>query len=215
MDIEENMTYGANSSFHLERIYNITISVYTFREDLYVYYFMNDYHSLITNFDIDMLTSFYQTMRSLPTIPQSKVNEEEKILYEAYTLLTYDDQMLEFERFKEYLDNITYLLYLKATCEFKNLIPLNLINNVSKVVKKIFRTNVINPEFTNLRYYWERLFDYPFELRYIHGLDSPNYEYFEKNLKDAICGHPKASHGWFKESLDELIEMGAINNVNQ
>ena len=27
-----------------------------------------------------------------------------------------------------------------------------------------------------------------------------------------IAGHPKASNGWYKESLDELIELGYINN---
>lgn len=63
--------------------------------------------------------------------------------------------------------------------------------------------------FYDYNYYFLRFCGVPFHLR---NLDLPkeHYSYFEKFIKDPICGHPMASHGWYRESLDALIEMGAI-----
>ena len=33
------------------------------------------------------------------------------------------------------------------------------------------------------------------------------------DFSDSICGHPKASNGWFKEAFDNLISMGAITEI--
>ena len=60
-------------------------------------------------------------------------------------------------------------------------------------------------------YYYKKLFDIPLLLE---DIEIPKEVYlFRENiyLNDYICGHPMASNGWFKESLDELIELGLFD----
>ena len=38
-------------------------------------------------------------------------------------------------------------------------------------------------------------------------LDFRDYTYFH----DMICGHPKASHGWAAESLQELLDLKLVS----
>ena len=62
--------------------------------------------------------------------------------------------------------------------------------------------------FKGYDYYFMRLCGVPFHLRNLN-IPKNHYTYFERHIKDPICGHPMASHGWYRESLDGLIEMGA------
>ena len=49
----------------------------------------------------------------------------------------------------------------------------------------------------------DKIINVPLE---IYNLRKKNY------FNDMICGHPLASHGWFREGLDELLEMDVIVN---
>ena len=61
-------------------------------------------------------------------------------------------------------------------------------------------------------YYYLKIFGVP---RVLMELDNPNlrthYLSRREDFSDSICGHPKASHGWWTESLNNLIEMGAVS----
>ena len=59
-------------------------------------------------------------------------------------------------------------------------------------------------------YYYKKIFGYPI---YLKDIEIPreftnirNSTYFE----DIIAGHPKASHGWYMDALNNLIEMKVI-----
>lgn len=64
---------------------------------------------------------------------------------------------------------------------------------------------------TRLETYYITLYGIPFSLRDT-SLTPDQFYYFQNYLRDPICGHPKASHGWFQESLDDLRRMGITFN---
>lgn len=60
-------------------------------------------------------------------------------------------------------------------------------------------------------YYYKKLFLKPI---YFHDMEIPSEILrFRKStyFDDMICGHPKASHGWFAESLKELMDLNLIS----
>lgn len=53
-------------------------------------------------------------------------------------------------------------------------------------------------------YYYNKLFGIP---RILDNINIPKEHWIIKEnscLNDSICGHPKASHGWMRESIDQL-----------
>ena len=105
----------------------------------------------------------------------------------------------------------------------KNIIGhvIDFIDNTPKfkkiLINKIKRFNIpyntpLCYAWKNSDYYHKKLFGYSIYLKYLEipreVTNIRNNSYFN----DMIAGHPKASNGWYKESLDELIELGYINN---
>lgn len=56
---------------------------------------------------------------------------------------------------------------------------------------------------------YKKLFGIPI---YLDGaVTREHYDYFHKNyMTDAIAGHPDASHGWMREAMEKLEEMGVF-----
>lgn len=112
----------------------------------------------------------------------------------------------------------TNMFELMISEEYKKLMNNLLQNNPKflKVVKnklKEFRNECINTptnyDWKGADYYYKKLFNISSVLDGIVSIEHYNYRkntYFD----DVICGHPKASHGWFAESLEELYEMGVF-----
>ncbi len=85
----------------------------------------------------------------------------------------------------------------------------------SKVVKEklmefqITPHKFIHPDWKGSDYYFRKLFRVPILL---YGIIPE--EHFEKYhsgyITDVIAGHPLASNGWMKESMDEMEEMGVF-----
>jgi hypothetical protein len=70
---------------------------------------------------------------------------------------------------------------------------------------------IFTSQWKGSNYYYKKLFLKPI---YFHEMEIPreilcfrNYTCFD----DMICGHPKASHGWAFESLQELINLNLIS----
>ena len=62
-------------------------------------------------------------------------------------------------------------------------------------------------------YYYQQLFGIPYMLSRI-GVPDEHYILRDITfLKDSIVGHPKASHGWFRESFKETIDLGESHSL--
>jgi len=102
----------------------------------------------------------------------------------------------------DYLEELKLLMQVNP--KFKNTVKLKLVT---------FRNySVLYP----MDYYWKGA-DYYYKK--IYGISSlldniiPLDIYTQRNmlyLNDSICGHPMASHGWYQESLYNLIAMNII-----
>lgn len=57
--------------------------------------------------------------------------------------------------------------------------------------------------------YYYKLFKIPRILYNLNNLHLREHYYWRPNeFSDSICGHPKASHGWFYDSVNDLLEKG-------
>lgn len=62
-------------------------------------------------------------------------------------------------------------------------------------------------------YYYRQLFGIPYMLSSI-GVPDQHYIHRESVFfSDSIIGHPKASHGWFREALDDMEEFGGFDKL--
>ena len=87
------------------------------------------------------------------------------------------------------------------------------INTAKNKLTDIFKRKSLTP----IDYFWKGTQYY---YKSIFGINSvldgivPLEIYKQRNnlfLHDYICGHPLASNGWFKESLDKCVELGIFN----
>ena len=82
---------------------------------------------------------------------------------------------------------------------------------------KYIYDNQINPPdgckdiWKNKDYYYQQLFGIPYMLS---SIGVPDDHYIHRDLvyfSNSIIGHPLASHGWYKDSLDDMEEIGGFD----
>lgn len=98
------------------------------------------------------------------------------------------------------------------SCNKSNKKILNIIKE-----KKDYSFFMASSNWKGIAYYWQKIFDIPYYLDKTIDYDNEEFKEhykFRNNIyfHDYICGHPKASHGWYKEAFDELEEMGVFKN---
>lgn len=88
----------------------------------------------------------------------------------------------------------------------------NLISNIKTDLEYLRYILVNSHLWKGSDYYYQKIFRIP---RILNDLKNPHLEihYINRNndFCDSICGHPKASNGWYKESLDNLIQLNCLN----
>ena len=85
---------------------------------------------------------------------------------------------------------------------------LKVVKNKLKEFKNYeYITTPINYDWKGPDYYYKRLFNITCVL---DGLVPVEHYTYRQNtyFDDVICGHPKASHGWWYESKEELRSLG-------
>ena len=84
-------------------------------------------------------------------------------------------------------------------------------NTLRKKLVELKEEKIYNLEWMGANYYYKKIFIKPI---YFDNMEIPlevlefrKYTYFH----DMICGHPKASHGWDAESLQELRDLNLVS----
>lgn len=153
--------------------------------------------------------------------------------YEKSIILNYLDNLYcnDCRQNFRYIERISESVYIEAsiyTFIFNLLIEipfLSFLDSESKDIKDY--KFIFEKKLNELRKYWSgELYNHNWKgyLKYCEklnfipeilkeaGIDSKHY-YHRKSIyfNDIICGHPKASHGWFYESINDMITLGALN----
>tara|TARA_Y100000389_G_C17462436_1_gene522848 strand:- start:3668 stop:4219 length:552 start_codon:yes stop_codon:yes gene_type:complete len=106
----------------------------------------------------------------------------------------------------ETITNKHFIHYVHNLIEFANK-----FEHVIKDKLLMSKDKLICSKWKNSNYYYKKLF---FKSIYLNDLPtdlSILKLHYESNFEAQICGHPRASNGWFHDGLQELIEMDIIN----
>ena len=184
-DLEYNRLYTSLCSYNLKSSYNKVDKLIKLLKTLYNKYYYNFF------LEDEPICDYCYNNVSTHTIKLMLKGAYDTIITELFIDTNIIDHVIDF------IDN---------TPGFKK----NLLNRI-----KWFNVPYNTPlcyAWKNSEYYHKKLFGYSIYLQYLEipreVTNIRNYSYFN----DMIAGHPKASNGWYKESLDELIELGYINN---
>ncbi len=87
---------------------------------------------------------------------------------------------------------------------------------IDEFYKYIYDNRIELPErcqniWKNKEYYYQQLFGISYM---ISSIGVPDEHYIYRDLvcfSDSIIGHPKASHGWYQDSLDDMNEFDGLN----
>lgn len=87
---------------------------------------------------------------------------------------------------------------------------------IDEFYKYIYENQINPPEgcqdiWKNKEYYYQQLFEIPYMLS---SIGVPDEHYIYRDLvyfSSSIIGHPKASDGWYKESLDDTYSFGGLD----
>ena len=82
---------------------------------------------------------------------------------------------------------------------------------LGKKLVEFKKEKIYTSKWMGANYYYKKMYAKPI---YFHNIEIPSeilklrrYTYFD----DMICGHPKASHGWCAESLQELRDLNLVD----
>ena len=119
MELEQDLVGGILTPFELENVYTIMRTILKFRTDLRIYRFINMHHQLQKEFDEDVLEEFFDTMITLPEIPEHQIVKECVYLYEAFKPLANTNHIDGYNLFVNELNNLTYIVFIKIACKFR------------------------------------------------------------------------------------------------
>jgi hypothetical protein len=141
-------------------------------------------------------------------------------------ICTYE-RTIDFEKYKDKIDIIKKTVYIMWF--MKLITSSHIINRVKKFISSQEGKSIKNKidDYYNFLYlygigyedniwmekehYYKKLFYIPYMLSSI-GISLDHYLFRDLTyFNDMIAGNPMASNGWFKESLDNAIEMGAFD----
>ena len=230
-DILRRDIYDNEISFHytdiefLEKTYGVSYSHIHFprKEDLGETT-MDDFLSTYYDADNEELRELYDDIDSEGYVGMIKYSRT-KSIFLNYLSYLYCDRCVNTYDYLECIGERIYLASSVVSTIYNSMcgnIQYNLIHNEGSNKFRAAISTKLNemetcwkhPPFCvswkGFRRYYERIGLLPKRLRDI-GVPEEHYIYrLNTYFSDHIAGHPKASHGWCAEALNELIEIGAL-----
>ena len=171
-----------------------------------------EWYNIPCKFAIDI---YYVTKRDFENgFDPDKLTPEEREGYYLYT------ETCDKTPGTNYLVNCSIMTFLFNTITSKEFIGytkdmMRFFPNFEKALRnkliELKQEKIYTSKWVGANYYYKKLFLKPI---YFDDMEIPSeILHFRKStyFNDMICGHPKASHGWCVESLQELIDLNLIN----